>query len=207
MEMQCRRWYKDKCFLPLLRLVPAAILLGLFFAWPRHALLSVRFDLFIAIISTVTFWDLLALILGRGKLTILSLELILFIETILIAASLYGVVEYVKFCMHWRRVETSFHWFLMNHLDLVTIVLWVATTIMTLIFFYQYIRAYPEHWRLRRDRRGIKPLIAFSETGDPMAVLPSFPRHGDTTIERLSIDSLQQPHEDEWEVQSRYGAS
>lgn len=52
-------------------------------------------------------------------------------------------------------------------------------------------RALPNSWRIRRERRNIRPLLAFTRTGEPLAVLPT-PQLGEESVLRLSIDSLQQ---------------
>ncbi|KAI0543314.1 hypothetical protein F4679DRAFT_569189 [Xylaria curta] len=178
-----------KRFQRLLRLLPATIAiiavvsdssLGNNYFW----LADWGFQFF-TINGFIIFWDLLSLALGHRRFAILSLELIVFIETSLLAALIYGIVEYIE--PYFTNEQPPAEIFIL--------LLWVLATIITLLLFYQYIRSYPEHWRLRRDSRGIKPLIAFSETGDPIAILPSTSRHSDMAFERLSIDSLQHSHE------------
>ncbi|KAI1116583.1 hypothetical protein F5Y14DRAFT_405844 [Nemania sp. NC0429] len=44
--------------------------------------------------------------------------------------------------------------------------------------------------RMKRDR-GVRPLLVFTKTGDPLAVLPT-PRLDNEALARLSVDSLQQ---------------
>ncbi|KAI0188682.1 hypothetical protein EV127DRAFT_497276 [Xylaria flabelliformis] len=176
----------------LLRLLPAAVLIiaevyasslrEYYYFWVDE-----WSSQFFTINGFIIFWDSLSLALGYRQFAILSLELIIFAETSLLAASIYGIVEYAEMFIKYQQPPP----------EISTFLLWVWATIITLILFYQCIRDYLEHWRLRRYSRGIKPLIAFSETGDPIAVLPIAFRHNHIAVERLSIDSLQQPHERE----------
>ncbi|KAI1738730.1 hypothetical protein F4680DRAFT_449844 [Xylaria scruposa] len=148
---------------------------------------------FFTINGFIIFWDLVSLSLGHRQFAILSLELIIFTEISMLAAFIYGIVEYTEPYIINEQPPPG---------DIFILLLWVLATIITLILLYQYIRSYPNYWRLRRDSRGTKPLIAFSETGDPIAILPSTFRYSEIAVERLSIDSLQQSHEGEWEVAS-----
>ncbi|KAI0101531.1 hypothetical protein GGR51DRAFT_530057, partial [Nemania sp. FL0031] len=53
-------------------------------------------------------------------------------------------------------------------------------------------RALPENWRMKRGSRKVRPLLVFTKTGDPLAVLPiPQPDEGENAA-RLSLDSLQQ---------------
>ncbi|KAI0856840.1 hypothetical protein F4860DRAFT_491805 [Xylaria cubensis] len=179
-DMPRSGWRKYRRILRLLRLLPAVVSIIAVVSLNWMGDWSIQF---FTINGFIIFWDSLSLAFGRRQSAILSLELIIFAETMLLAASVYGIVEYAEAQQPPQEI--------------LIILLWVLATIITLILFYQCIRDYLEHWRLRRYSRGIKPLIAFSDTGDPIAVLPITFRHNHIAVERLSIDSLQQPHEGE----------
>ncbi|KAI1116400.1 hypothetical protein F5Y14DRAFT_63364 [Nemania sp. NC0429] len=181
-------------FLPLMRLAPTLVSFVLymtledFLMWRNVANYLERE----IITGTFIYWDLLLLTLGRRKFDVLSRELAIIVEITLIALELYIFVPSTGTFESYLGGDPPED---APRGNIVQLILWVLTIVTTLFFSYQHIRAYPAYWRLRRIRRGIKPIVGFCDTGDLVAVVPGSPFHDDIAIQRLSIDSLQQLNE------------
>ncbi|KAI0096087.1 hypothetical protein GGR51DRAFT_544315 [Nemania sp. FL0031] len=151
--------------------------LYLIFVTADYRYLSGDSGISIGFTSTLIFWDLVNLIYARSRLSTIPLEVNLLLEFTFLGLFLYlGFVIVLEVI-----VDNPYH---------VPFEAVLCFSILPVGAYYVYsdIRAYPTHWRYKRDYRKIKPAIAFTETGNLVAV---FPPSQEALIQRFSIDSLQ----------------
>ncbi|KAI1426551.1 hypothetical protein F5Y12DRAFT_712996 [Xylaria sp. FL1777] len=202
---------RNSRLLRLLRLQPAVIYL---------LIVSLQFagagdDSYISLIFTspLVFWDLVGIANARNRFSTIPLELTLLLEFTFFGSFLYLLSAYLK--------AISLRDFYEGQVDGVNST--IEETVLCVlilygvplpdhydieahrqslrsvgaIYLYLDIRAYPAYWRYKRDYRRIKPVIVFTERGNPVAVFP--PSQG-TMLRRLSVDSLQGPFADQGDI-------
>ncbi|GAW26360.1 hypothetical protein SAMD00023353_2900390 [Rosellinia necatrix] len=189
-----RMWKNGNSYLLLLRLVSAAACLVLVFS---RALLLEAINGFYEVIQTVIgiitifFWDLVATIRARDRTQSISLDEALAMEIFALMTSLVSFYFSIESILKYSRIH--------GYADpkrIPALLPLFLVIVVSFIFVCNGIRSYPAYWRHKRDCREIKPLLAFTKTGIPVAILPS-PQPSGEILERLSVDSLQEfPGED-----------
>ncbi|KAI0191031.1 hypothetical protein EV127DRAFT_493953 [Xylaria flabelliformis] len=155
-----------------------------------------------SLISTcpLIFWDLIGFACARDKISVIPLEIHLFIEFIFFGSYLFLVglntVETTEEVIFW---EENTGRYMFGYPSVVGTSLCLVISSVCAVYFYIDTRAYQAHRRYKRDYQKIKPIIAFTETGSPIAV---FPPSQDIMLQRLSVDSLQEVHVDRNEFEA-----
>ncbi|KAI0972796.1 hypothetical protein F4678DRAFT_52381 [Xylaria arbuscula] len=162
--------------LRLLRVQSATILLLYILLYNRAI-----FDLPLIFTCPLIFWDLIGLACTYTRFSPLPLEINLLLELIFLGCFVYLSYDYFA-------VFYQFYWEPYG-LQALGPILSLLVSLVGVVYLYLDIRAYPTHWRYKRDYRKTKPLIAFTETGTPVAF---FQPPQQTILQRLSIDSLQE---------------
>ncbi|KAI0418474.1 hypothetical protein F5X98DRAFT_337274 [Xylaria grammica] len=172
--------------LRLLRLQPAVISLffsiTFFVSWDPMPLIF---------ICPLILWDLIDLARARNRFSAIPFEVNLLLELAFFGSFIYMVYFYLNKLI--GTVPVSFRDLVLfsRREAIIAIPGWVLISLVSSVYIYLNIRAYPAHRRYTRDYHKIKPIIAFTETGNPIAVFPPLP---EAELQRLSIDSLQEVH-------------
>ncbi|KAI0505974.1 hypothetical protein F5B22DRAFT_651260 [Xylaria bambusicola] len=144
-----------------------------------------------SLVATVPliFWDVVMFAGVRTKLSIILIEINLLLELIFLGPFLY--LDYYYYSYIAQIASNGAYYYHYNYFEVVGAVLCSFISSIGFACFYLNIRECRAHWVYKRDCRKIKPLLAFTETGSPVAV---FPPAQDILLQRLSVDSLQEVH-------------
>ncbi|KAI1748329.1 hypothetical protein F4782DRAFT_379197 [Xylaria castorea] len=142
------------------------------------------YPLSITAFSICIFWDAVAIISIRNKSYDISLKGALSIELSILATFFVLLISAIRISIL-LFIDSYTHYKYIAHFLLVLIIL------VSIVFVFNDVRAYPKYWRYKRDCRNIRPLLVFTSAGKPMAILP-FRQPTEESLDRLSVDSLQQ---------------
>lgn len=141
----------------------------------------------ITAISLTIYWDIVGVVLHQKGLDDFSLNETLCVELFILATSVFSLIYAIEMVLLPKYYITRNK---PGHFLLVPIIL------TTCLFIFNTARGYPRYWRHKRDHRKIKPFLVFAKDGTPMAAVPFLQSSEDIPLSRLSMDSLQQPTED-----------
>ncbi|KAI1277436.1 hypothetical protein F5Y07DRAFT_362959 [Xylaria sp. FL0933] len=135
------------------------------------------------------FWDLVGFACTRNTLSTIPLEINMIFEI-----AFFGSFIYLNYLDSWALAQEEADHFSGDPCRLLGVLLGFLILEVGALYIYLDIRAFPRHWRYKRDYRKMKPFLVFTETGSPVAV---FPPSRETIVQRLSVDSLQHTHTDQ----------
>ncbi|KAI1149326.1 hypothetical protein F4825DRAFT_430803, partial [Nemania diffusa] len=181
------QWSRIKRLLLLTRLVSAVSFLALCIARRVEFATLTEFLLGPIVSILIIASDLTAILPIPREYSPLPSGIALLFDLVIIVVILYLLVGFVMIF-----TEYGHSYYLGYTLDGIwTRLVAVPILIVSVVMVIHDGRALPNSWRIRRERRNIRPLLAFTRTGEPLAVLPT-PQLGEESVLRLSIDSLQQ---------------
>ncbi|KAI0528474.1 hypothetical protein GGR58DRAFT_495833 [Xylaria digitata] len=168
--------------LHLLRLQPTFIYLFFtLFGWGHKSI-----ELSLIFTCPLIFWDLVGFACTYNRFSAIPLEVNLPLEFTFIGGYIFLGVGHAMGDVYYGTL-----YFIGD--EVVGAVTCFLISFVTAVYIYLNIRDFPAYRRYKRDYRKIKPLLAFTETGDPVAV---FPPSRDTVLRRFSVDSLQEIYAD-----------
>ncbi|KAI0013845.1 hypothetical protein F4779DRAFT_561576 [Xylariaceae sp. FL0662B] len=179
-----RQWYRRKIFFRFVRIIFAAgsMVLGFFLAYFEwNALFR------IGLTGTVVLWDLIGLA-NHGTAQAFALSIAATVVEVLFALSSYvALALLLSEVIHISTGDFDISLPVGIFLCTITTFCWITFTIINSWFAYRLIRIGPQ---MRQQYRKGVPIIVFTATGDPVAVIPypQFPATLNTGT--ISMDSL-----------------